>query len=222
MKQSVEVLQNIPLFFGIRQACLPHVLGCLQGVKKQYTKQEFILHAGDLASAIGILISGRIHIVREELTGERSMVAELVPGDLFAEAFCFAQSDDARRLPNSVLAAEASSVMFLDYHNFLDGGGMEAEFHNRLIANMMNALAQKNIMLNRKIGHLSRRTTREKLMSYLSEQAILQGKRQIVVPFDRQTLADYLCVDRSAMSTVLSRLQAEGILEVYKNEFVLL
>lgn len=222
MNKHFNVLKTVPLFAGFAEDELGVMLECLHCVEKQYDRQAWILRAGEPAIAIGILVCGRAHIIREEFTGERTIVAELSPGEIFAEAFCCVKEESARRLPVSVVSAESSTVLFLDYQKILMGGVGSCGFHNRLIANMMNVLAQKNILLNRKIGHLSKRTTREKLQSYLSEQAMLQRTRTFFVPFDRQALADYLCVDRSAMSAVLSKLQEEGVLRFHKNEFTLL
>ncbi|MGE4548669.1 MAG: Crp/Fnr family transcriptional regulator [Intestinibacillus sp.] len=222
MNKHFAVLKTVPLFAGIAEQELGAVLDCLRCVEKQYDRQAWILRAGEPATAIGILVRGRAHIIREEFTGERTIVAELSPGEIFAEAFCCVREENDRRLPVSVVAAEESTALLLDYQKILVNGTGACGFHHQLIANMMNVLAQKNILLNRKIGHLSKRTTREKLLSYLSEQATLQTSRAFSIPFDRQALADYLCVDRSAMSAVLSKLQEEGVLQFHKNEFELL
>ena len=83
-------------------------------------------------------------------------------------------------------------------------------------------LAGRNLALTRKMGHMARRTTRDKVLSFLSAQALRAGGPAFDIPLDRQQLADYLAVDRSALSAVLSRLRDEGVLEFHKNHFRLL
>ena len=203
------------LFSGIDGPERESLLVCLQAVPRRYKKGEMVLSVGD-APAVGMITSGAVQVIAEDPMGNRTIIGRMEAGDIFGEAFACA---GAERLPFSVEAAADCDVMLIDVKKILVTCPTACPFHSRLIENLMSILARKNIMLGAKIRHLSRRSTRDKLLSYLSEQAREAGSRSFAIPFNRQELADYLCVDRSAMSSELSRLKAEGVLDYEKNEF---
>ena len=151
--------------------------------------------------------------------GNRTLVSGVGPGGLFAEAF---SCTGTPHLPVSVIAAEPLEVLFIDYRRIQHQCPAGCGFHGQLIRNMLSVLAHKNQTLTRKLWHVTRRTTRQKLLSYLSAVATEQNSDQITIPFNRQDLADYLAVDRSAMSSELARMQNEGILRYHRNHFTLL
>ena len=221
MKKYLEILLASPLFRGITGEELERLLPCLGGGARSYSAGAAILPAGTPAGQMGLVLSGRVQVAREEFSGHRSLLAELEPGELFAETFACAPALPGG-LPVTVLAAEDCAVLLLDLHRVAETCPTSCPFHARLVRNLLGVLAGKNLALNRRMVHLSRRSTREKLLSYLSEQAAMAGGTEFSIPFDRQGLADYLCVERSAMSAVLSRLRAEGVLETRRNRFKLL
>jgi CRP-like cAMP-binding protein len=206
------------LFSGIDGTERESLLGCLQAVRRRYKKGEMVFAAGD-APAVGLLQSGAVQVLAEDPMGNRTIISRMEAGDIFGEALACA---GAEKMPFSVEAATDSEVMLIDVKRILGTCPTACPFHSRLIENLMAILARKNILLGSKIRHLSRRTTRDKLLSYLTEQAREAGSRSFSIPFNRQELADYLCVDRSAMSSELSRLRAEGVLDYEKNEFCFL
>lgn len=206
------------LFSGIEGSERESLMGCLQAVKRRASKGEILLTAGD-APQVGLLTSGAVQVIAEDPMGNRTIIGRMEAGDLFGEAFACA---GAARLPFSVEAAADCEYLLVDIRRILVTCPNACPFHTRLIENLMQILARKNILLGAKIRHLSRRNTRDKLVSYLSEQAREAGSRSFSIPFNRQELADYLCVDRSAMSTELSRLKAEGLLNYNKNQFTFL
>lgn len=218
MKKYNEILESVPLFRGISEEERQQMLDCLRAQQQRFAAGAVILLAGDPADRVGVLLEGRAQVIREEFSGNRTILTGLNPGDLFAEAFACA-SGEHKTLPVTVLAVAESVVLWMDYRKILRACPAGCAFHHRLVENMLAVVADKNLMLNRRIGHLSKRSTREKLLSYLSEQAALHGSAAFSIPFDRQQLADYLCVERSAMSTVLSKLREEGVLEVERNRF---
>ena len=112
--------------------------------------------------------------------------------------------------------------MFLNGKKLLNTCDNGCRFHHTLIRNLLGIVAQNNMYLNQKIKYTSRKTTREKLMAYLTDQAKMKGSNDFTIPFNRQELADYLGVDRSALSNELSKMQREGLLQVEKNRFRLL
>lgn len=220
MKNSghLDIIKNCPLFSGIADAELAALLGCLVNSTKNHAKDDFIFTAGEHSGQVGLVLTGSVHIVQEDFWGRRTILALITPGELFAEAFACAGLE---RLPVSALAAETAEIMLIDYRKIASPCARACACHNGLINNMLRILARKNVFLVQKIEHLSRRSTREKLLSYLSARARETGKSNFSIPFNRQELADYLAVDRSAMSSELSRMREEGLLDFKRNEFEL-
>ncbi len=215
-----ELLSRCRLFWGIAPKALSPLLAELEAQRQAYSKNALLLRAGESHGRIGILLEGRAFVQREEYSGTRTLLTELEPGDLFGEAFACAP--DAALPPDvCARAAEPCVVLWLDFQRFLLHRSLDPAHKAALIANMLAVLAEKDLLLSRRIGHLSKRSTREKLLSYLFEQSQLCGSRSFVIPFDRQALADYLCVDRSAMSAALSRLREEGLIEYHRSRFTL-
>lgn len=206
------------LFSGITPLEREHLMNCLEARARRYRKGELILSAGD-APAVGMVRSGAVQVIAEDPMGNRTIIGRMEEGDLFGEAFACA---GVAKLPFSVEAAADSEILLIDVNKILVTCPTACPFHARLIENLLAILARKNILLGAKIRHLSRRTTRDKLLSYLSEQAREAGSREFTIPFNRQELADSLCVDRSAMSAELSRLKAERLLDFERNRFTFL
>ena len=214
---NFEKIKNNAMFKDIKDDDIKKILNCFCAYEKKYLKGEIIISEGEIAEKIGLITRGTIHLIREDYDGNRTIITKLSENDLFAEAFAFAPCK--RVLPISVYAETDCSVMFLDYKKITSTCSVSCQCHVKFIENMLSLIAEKNIMLNRRLGHLSKRTTKEKLMSYLSEQAALSGKRSFSIPFNRQQLADYLCVERSAMSAVLSELKRSGVIIFEKSKF---
>lgn len=219
MKKYLPLLLNSPLFAGIREEELPELLSCLGARTAACRRQGVLLLEGQPVDKVGLVLSGRVQIMREDLGGNRTILAEAGPGELFAEAFACAR---ARESPVTVTAASDGEVLWLDYRKVVSVCPSACPFHNRLVENMLSVLASKNILLGRKIRHISGRSIREKLLSYLSDQAAERGGREFDIPFSRQELADYLCADRSALSAELSRMRKDGILRYHLRHFELL
>ena len=220
MKNSdrLHILKNCPLFNGIGESDLAALLGCLTAAQKICARDDFIFLAGERAGAMGVVLSGSLHIVQEDFWGRRTILTHIGTGELFGEAFAFAGLE---RLPVSAMAAEASEVLLLDQRKIMSPCPEACGFHSSLVGNMLRILARKNVTLVQKIEHLTRRSTREKLLAYLSSRARETGSGKFNIPFNRQELADYLAVDRSAMSNELSKMREEGMLEFNRNEFKL-
>ncbi len=211
-------LKKCPLFNGVEENEIKPLLDCLRAVNRNYQKDEFIFRADNKAESVGIVLSGGAYVIQEDFWGNRAILSHVSPGGLFAEAFSCAQTE---RLPVSVIAAEKSEILLIDYRKIVTVCSAACVFHSRLIANMVTVLADNNIKLTRKLEYISKRTTREKILSFLSAQAIEAKSRAVTVPFNRQQLADYLCVERSALSRELSKMQNEGLLKFVKNNFFL-
>ena len=214
------VLSRCPLFDGLEGAELEGLLDCLSARAARRAAGGFFLMAGQQARWAGVLLTGRAQVIREDFSGSRTLVAPIEPGELFAEAFACA-SGGGQTLTVSVRAAADSTALLLDLSRAALPCERGCPRHARLTANLLAVMADKNLLLSRRVGHLSRRSTREKVLSYLSEQAVLRGADTFTIPFDRQELADYLCVERSALSAVLSALRREGALDFHRSTFTL-
>lgn len=219
MKEYFEILQRCPLFSGVESAELEAMLGCLNARKVAADKDTYIFREGDPADFVGVVLSGAVRVLRTDFYGNQSILGQVEPGGVFGEAFSCAGT---AALPVSVVAAQPAAVLLMDLKRVLTVCPRACSFHSRIVTNLVQALAQKNLHLNQRLDIASRRTTRDKLLAYLTDQAKRQNSAQFIIPFDRQTLADYLGVERSAMSAELSRLQKEGVLETRKNWFKLL
>ncbi|MDR1712774.1 MAG: Crp/Fnr family transcriptional regulator [Coriobacteriales bacterium] len=217
--QHIPVLSTSPLFAGIAETDLPALLGCLGAEEHDYLRDEFILRAGRPITSVGVLVAGGAHIIQEDYWGNRAIIARVTPGDLFAESFCCAHVSE---LPVSVQALADSQVLFLDFNRILGVCSNACNFHSTLLRNMLQVLAEKSVQLTGKLKDVSQRSTREKLLSYLSRCALACGASSFDIPFNRQELADYLAVDRSALSAEISRMQQDGLLRYHKSHFELL
>ena len=219
MKEFLPILQNCPLFEGIRGEDLPGMLGCLEAKPITAKKGQHVFHEGDTTVFIGIVLTGSVQLIREDFYGNRSIVTHISPTQLFGESYAFSGT---QALPVSVVADEDSQILLLDSRRISACCSNACDFHNRVIFNLLRLVASKNLVLHQKIQITSKRTTREKLMAYLLNQAKLQNSNTFTIPYDRQALADYLEVDRSGLSMEISKLRREGILACEKSYFHLL
>lgn len=212
------VLKYSTLFWGINEKDLLHMVHCLGGRMVSYGKEEEIYHSGDTIQSVGVVLSGSISIIQNDFWGNRSILGTAEPGELFGEAYACLQNET---MPHSVIANEKSEVLFLDVKRVMTTCSTSCNFHHYLIQNLLKVMAQRNLSLTQKMRHMSKRTTRDKLLSYLSAESEKQKSRSFQIPFNRQQLADYLAVDRSAMSSALGKLKEEGVIDFHKNQFQL-
>ncbi len=195
------------------------MLTCLGARVISFDKKYTVFAEGSPARYLGIVLSGSVQVIRVDYFGNRSILAQIEPPHLFGEAFACAETAS---LPVTVIANEPSDVMLIDCSHILHTCQNNCGFHGQLIYNLMRDLAEKTILFHQKSEITAKRSTREKLLSYLAMQAKRAGSNRFRIPFDRQELADYLEVDRSGLSAEISKLRKEGILESERNEFTLL
>ena len=219
MKKYLEILKNCPLFQEIETDSLLRMLSCLGARIKHVEKKHTVFTEGDPARDVGIVLSGNVQIEQLDYYGNRSILAGVGPSELFAEAFACAE---VPTIPVSIIAVKDSDVMLLNAAHILHTCENGCGFHQRLIYNLMKDLATKNLLFHERIEITAKRSTREKLLAYLSAEAKRAGKREFDIPFDRQELADFLDVDRSGLSAEIGKLRREGVLESNKRHFVLL
>lgn len=219
MKKFFSVLKQSFVFSNISDEELEILSVCMQPVVRQYKKGEYIFRQGDTLGSIPILLEGSIHIQKDDYWGNRSIINVIEAGDMFGESYALNKNSI---MLNDAVTVENCTVAFFDTRRMLTSCSSSCGFHNKVIQNLFVALAGKNIKLVQKLGHISQRSTREKLISYLSEQAQLSHSGSFTIPFSRQQLADFLSVDRSAMSNELCKMRDEGLLTFHKNQFTLL
>lgn len=215
MISYIDTLQNCLLFEGIKKEDLLNLLGCLNARVKKYKKDEIVLEEGGNVTFSGIVLAGSLQTEQYDYLGNRTILARIEPVQLFGEAFYFSKE----KVAVNIVAAEDSCVLLFNSAKISSPCQNHCLFHIKLINNLLQVLATNNIALNQKIQCISQRTTREKLLNYLASESKKQNSNEFFIPYDRQSLADYLCVERSAMSVEISKLRNEKILECTKNKF---
>lgn len=204
-------LTQTSLFSGISQADLSALLSCLAAVERRYSKGAVILAEGEPTQWMGLVLEGRAIISCADVWGKSSILGFAEPGAVFGEAYACVPGE---ALLISVCAAEETRVLFLNVGKLLTVCGNACPFHARLIRNLLSISAGKNLQLSRRIFHTTPKSIRGRLQSYFSECAKKSGSLTFSLPFNRQQLADYLGVDRSAMSSELSKMQRDGLIQV--------
>lgn len=218
MKKNFPILQSCGIFNGISEKELSAVLDCLGAQTKEYPKNSFILRAGDAVENVGLVLSGSVLIIQEDIWGNRNILSKNGPGQTFAAAFACAPG---AVLKVSIVAQTPVTVLFLNVKRVLTVCPTACAHHSLIIRNLLGELAQKNLRTNEKLTHLSQRSTRAKLMSYFSAVTQQCGALEFNIPFTRQQLADYLAVERSGLSNELSKMQRDGLLQYRKNHFIM-
>jgi len=214
LKKIFETIKSNPLFQGVAFSDFESMLTCLSARTAAYKKGDIILLSGDAVSFVGLILSGSVKVIKEDIDGNITILTELGISDVFGEVFACAGIDHS---PVTVQAAEDAEILFIDYKKIITSCAAACPFHAKLIENMLTLLAHKNLTLNQKIEILSKRTTREKLLCFFNYQRGTLTRFKI--PFNREELARYLCVDRSAMSNELCKMRDEGIIRFDKNMF---
>ncbi len=218
MKEFLPIIRSSTLFSGISEEELTAMLSCLDTKTESFPKDTFLLRAGDTAESIGLVLSGSVLIVQEDIWGNRNILSKAGAGQTFAAAYACAPGSP---LNVSVLAETPVTAMFLNVKRVLNVCPSACEHHSRIIRNLLGELAEKNLRFGEKLTHMGQRTTRAKLMSYFSAEAQRLGTYEFDIPFSRQQLADYLAVERSGLSQELGKMRGEGLLDFHKSHFVL-
>ncbi|MGB8454966.1 MAG: Crp/Fnr family transcriptional regulator [Anaerocolumna sp.] len=216
MNMDFVILKKVSLFTGFGTAGIEDVLGCLGCNVKHYIKNQTIILTGSEISSIGIILKGSVQVIREDIMGNRMIVTSLGEGEIFGETFACAGILES---PVSVVATEACRILMIAVNRIVTPCSNACSFHSRLITNLLQLLAEKNLYLNNKMELLSKRTIRGKIMAYLTLEAERHHSNSFEIPLNRNELADYLCIDRSAMSREISKLKKEGMIEFQKNYF---
>ena len=208
-----------PLFLGIRPEDMEGMLGCIGYYVREYQKGEIISFEAETIHHVGVVLSGSVDMIKEDVWGNRTMLLRSYTEDVFGETF--ACGEDSMSVVTFV-AAEDSKVMFLSFCRVMHTCSHACVFHQTLVENMVRLIARKNRELMRKVEVVSKKTLREKILAYLSIQAQSQGKKQFEIPLGRLEWAEYLCADRSALTRELAKMKEEGLIEFQRNTFEIL
>lgn len=217
MEENIYALSS-SLFAGMSEGETAQMLACLAGRRAECSAGFFLAHEGECVRELGLLVRGRLQAAAQDIWGNTSILETVEPGQLFLETYACRPENP---LPFSVSALEDSAVLFFDMNRLLHTCKSACVFHERLIQNLLFEMAGKNMRLAGHIFCLGRRSIRERLLGYLSQEAKKQRSAYFTIPFSRQQLADYLCVDRSALSKEMSRMKKEGLLDFERSRFYL-
>lgn len=219
MNEYLSILRRTKLFSGVGEEEIVAMLGCLQAKKRDFRKGAYVFREGEQPDCICVLVQGKLHLQKDDYWGNRSIMNMISEGELFGEAYA---TPGGEPLLHDVVAVEDSVIICFDIRRVLTVCPSACRFHTTVVQNLFVAISAKNRALTRKLNHMAQRTTREKLLSYLSEQSKREGSPSFEIPFNRQQLADFLSVDRSAMSNELCKMRDDGLLLFEKNRFTLL
>ena len=215
---DIHFLAGTMLFQGIREHEIEAMLTCLSAEERTYGKDAYIYRAGDVTGRLGVVMEGAVNIIKDDVWGNRKIIENIGGGQIFGETYACLKGEP---LMVDVQASERSRILFMDVNRILTTCSSSCDFHNRLIRSLMYVLAGKNLMLTKKMDIITPKSLRERVMVYLSQESVKQGCRTVTVPFNRQQMADYLSVDRSALSAELSRMQRDGVISYEKNRFTI-
>ena len=214
----LEFLAGTKLFAGTAPDEIKSMLQCLGARERRFKEGARIHRMGDAIKTVGLVLDGCVRIENVDAWGNVNVLGTMGIGDMFGAAYAAAPDEP---LLVDVVAAKDSRVWFVKLSKVLTTCPRSCPRHARISANVTAIIARRNIELSRRIFHVAPKTIRGKVLAYLSDEAERAGSREFDIPFNRQRLADYLGVDRSALSAELSRMQKAGLIETHRNHFVL-
>ena len=214
LEKIFEIVKNNPIFFNVPYDEFVRILNCLSTRISSYKKNETIINEGDEVTFIGVIISGSVKIIKEDERGNVSMYTELPEYGMFGDILT---SAGITHSPVLIFANEDTEILKINSKKLLGLCSAACPSHIKLLGNLLREVAKKSFSLNRKIEVLSKRSTREKILCFLD--LYRDGSKKFSIPYNREEMAEYLCVDRSAMSYELSKMRDEGMIHYKKNQF---
>lgn len=210
----INILEKNKLFKGLTSNEIDHILSCHEPMVKTFEAHEHVFMKGEELEHFGVVLSGRLHLLKDDFYGNESIVQKVYPSDSFGEAIALIEKEPT---PVRVLAAVKSTVVFFNMRRFITQCERACDHHRRLKENLLQQFAVKLLSLHEKIELLSKKTIRDKLLDYFNRQRERQHSKTIELPFSRQELADYLNADRSAMVREMKKMREDGIIRVRGN-----
>ena len=217
--ENIDFLMKLPIFYNLKKEEIINILKFFNYSKEDFEKNNFIFEIGKPISKIGIILSGEINIIKEDFWGNRNILNKFKSGEIFGEVFALAKVS-----PNNILVetSQNSKILFLDLTNFSIDNENNSNEILKFLSNIFKISLKKNILFTEKLEHITKKTIREKIISYLSTEALKNRSNSFFIKFDRQELADYLFVESSALSRELSSMKKDGLIEYNKNYFTLI
>lgn len=210
-------LMKTPLFHDCSVDEIEEMMICLQHEVKSYKKGQYVYYNGQIVTDVCLVLSGSVEIENVDILGRKSILGIAEVGDIFAESYACIPGQP---MLVDVITREDSEILFINVPA-LFAASSTCGHGGKLLQNLLRISSRKNLNLSMRIFHSAPKTIRARLYSYFSEQIAIQGSSNITIPLDRQQLADYLGVDRTALSKELGKMKAEGLLDFHKNEFQL-
>ncbi len=207
---------NSSLFAGIAAEDRKAMLSCIGYHIASFRKGEIIAFEQEHIRHVGVVLSGSVDMIKEDIWGNKTMLVRAYKDEVFAETFACGQDNLS---VVTFMVSKDAKILFLPFDRVMHSCSMACQFHHQLVENMVHIIANKNRDLMRKVEVVSKRTIREKLLAYLSIQAQAQNARYFEISLGRVELAEYLCVDRSALTRELAKMKAEGIIDYHRNSF---
>jgi len=214
-----EILEKVHLFKGIRSEEIENILGCLQAEYREYGKDSIVISEGDSVTKVGVILSGRARSIKTDIHGNSVIIMLLEEGGYIGALLA---ASHGRRSPVTVQASGRLSVLFFPIERILDVCDRSCPFHKRMLSNLFDGIAEKALILHDRNSCLIKTTVREKVLAYLTRLSQESGTDSFNIPLDRNGLAEYLNVDRSALSRELSNMKNDGLIDYYKNSFQLI
>lgn len=214
--EITEILKSNRLFKNVSEKDISRILSCVPNTRKSYKPGEIIMRQGDIARDIGIVLSGRATGVKYTPAGDEITVSDMGPGRIFADVLSGA---DGFASPVNVTASTECEILFINYHQLI---ASDNPLTLKVLQNMIQNISLKYFAQNKRMDILTQRTVRDKALAYLEWQREVHGCGEIILPQNRMQMADYLGVDRAALSRELSKMKADGLIDYRKNRFTLI
>lgn len=219
MKDRLAVLKRAEILSGLTDFEIEAAVKCLGAVIRKTQKNEYVFTEGSVLSSIGIVTEGQISIRKTDYYGNDNIIMLLGSADMFGESAVYSAEG---RLPYNVVSEADGEILLLSSQSLIRPCCNACKFHNKIVSNLLCSVAEKNLKLTKKIDILIKRNMREKILAYLHGEAVKSGGRKLTVPLNRNQMADYLSVDRSALSRELVNMQKDGIIKFSGSSFLLL
>ena len=213
---QMDVIQQVALFRGMDEAELAAALSALSAKEITYEKDETILYAGNVSEHMGLVLEGSVTIESNDVWGNRTILSHIEKGGTFAETYALLEDEP---MLVDVIANEKSNILFLRIGSLNLLQQDISPWRVKLIGNLLRISSQKNLHLSGRSFHTAPKSIRGRVMAYLNSVSLQKNKIDFDIPFDRQQLADYLNVERSALSRELSNMQQDGLIIVRRNHF---
>lgn len=215
---NVDILKNSELFKNMSNEEIKLCLKALNSNEKNYQRGELLLTSGNKTKRFGLVLDGSVTIENNDIWGNRTILSHVGQLQFFAETYALLEDEP---LLVDVCANENCRILFFNIGSLKELKMTNEEWIGKFIFNMLMICANKNLALSGRSFHTSPKTIRERVLAYFNTVCLQKGSTEFDIPFDRQQLADYLNVDRSALSHELSKLQIDGIIEFRKNHFII-